>query len=575
MLWALLLLGQGLLPAALVYVTKLVIDLLTPLVADPSRVSVVLSNGWPVFTLIPVLWISGQVVASLIIRVRTVQSELVQDHIHALIHDKAIDLDLAFFDSPSSYDLLHRARVDAISQPLVLLESIGSLLQNGVTLASLALLLATYAVWLPLLLVATALPGLWAVGRQVIREHRWRIANTANERRARYHDMILTDQKAAPEVRLFGLGDHHRNVFTTLRAQLRQGRLALAKSAMWAELAAGTLSWVGGVTGVGWMLFRLLKGGARLGDLVLCYQSFLQGQRLMRALFESAGRIYRSSLFLENLFEFLRVESRLPLPSDPTPTPRKIRTGIRFENVCYRYPGADRFVLEDFNLFLPAAGITAIVGHNGAGKSTLIKLLCRFYDPLGGRVTLDGQDLRNFCPAELRRQITVLFQDPMRFHATAAENIAVGDIDAQPGMKRIVQAAQAAGADGSVQRLPRGYETMLGKWFGSAELSIGEWQRLALARAFLRDAPIVVLDEPTSAMDSWAENDWLARFRSMCRGKTVLIITHRFTTAMHADTIHVMESGRIIESGTHRQLVGIGGLYAESWNAQMQEVGHG
>lgn len=575
MLWALLLLAQGLLPAALVYLTKLVIDLLTPLVADSSQIVAIFSNVWLLFTLIPILWITGQIVASLIIRVRTVQSELVQDHIHALIHDKAIELDMAFFDAPASYDLLHRARIDAMSQPLVLLESLGSLLQNGVTLISLAVLLATYAVWLPLLLVATALPGLWVVGRHVVREHRWRMANTVNERRARYHDMILTDQNAASEVRLFDLGDHHRAAFRTIRAGLRQGRLDLSKSAMKAELAAGALSWAGGVTGVVWMLSRVLKGVARLGDLVLCYQSFMQGQKLMRTLFESAGRSYRCSLFLENLFEFLQVAPLLTAPVDPQPVPGRILGGVRFENVFYRYPGCKRFVLEDFTLFLPAAGITAIVGHNGAGKSTLIKLLCRFYDPVGGRVTLDGHDLRDFSLSELHRKITVLFQDPMRFHATAAENIAAGDITASPDMERIIKAARDAGADGPVKRLPRGYETMLGKWFGSAELSVGEWQRLALARAFLRDAPLVVLDEPTSAMDSWAENDWLTRFRSISGGKTVLLITHRFTTAMHADTIHVMEGGKITESGTHRQLVAAGGRYAESWNAQMKGLVHG
>jgi ATP-binding cassette subfamily B protein len=574
-LWALLLLAQGLLPAALVYLAKLVIDLLTPLVADPSQAGSAFAGGWPVFLLVPVLWIAGQIVASLMIRVRTVQSELVQDHIHALIHDKSIELDMAFFDAPASYDLLHRARVDALSQPLVLLESIGSLLQNGITLISLAVLLATYAAWLPLLLIATALPGLWVVGRQVIREHRWRIANTANERRARYHDMILTDQKAAAEVRLFDLGGYHRDAFRTIRARLRRGRFKLSGSAMRAELAAGILSWGGGVAGVAWMLSRVLGGGARLGDLVLCYQSFMQGQKLMRTLFESAGRIYRCSLFLENLFEFLGVEPLLTQTLDPKPAPGRLRQGIRFENVGYRYPGSDRLVLEDFNLFLPGGEVAAIVGHNGAGKSTLIKLLCRFYDPVKGRVTLDGRDLREFSLVDLRRSITVLFQDPMRFHATAAENIAVGDIAAPFDMARIRHAAEEAGADGPVRRLPKGYETVLGKWFGSAELSVGEWQRLALARTFLRDAPLVVLDEPTSAMDSWAEHDWLMRLRNLSEGKTVLIITHRFTTAMHADRIHVMASGRITESGTHRQLVAAGGSYAESWKAQMKEIGYG
>ena len=574
LLWALILIAQGLLPAALVYLTKTTVDMLTPLVSDPSRATGVLSAGWPVLSLIPLLWFAGQAAASLNIRVRTAQSELVQDHIHSLIHEKSIGLDMAFFDAPASYDLLHRARVDAMLQPLALLENLGVLVQSAITLGALALLLAVYTLWFPLLLVATALPGLWVVGRQVIREHRWRMANTVNERRVRYYDMILTDQKSAAELRLFDLGGYYCSAFRAVRSCLRKGRLDLSESAMRSELAAGTVSWAGAVAGMAWMLFKVVKGAGRLGDLVLCYQSFLQGQRLMRSLFESAGRIYRCSLFLENLFEFLRFESFLKSPDVPASVPVGIRHGIRFENVSYGYPGSGRFALTDFSLFLPGAGITAIVGCNGAGKSTLIRLLCRFYDPSAGRITLDGRDLREFSPVELRGRITVLFQDPMHFHATPAENIAMGDISANHGMERIKAAAMAAGADSPILRLPRGYDTLLGKWFGGAELSTGEWQRLALARAFLRDAPLVVLDEPTSAMDSWAENDWLRRFRGFSTGKSVLIITHRFTTAMHADAIHVMEEGRIIESGTHLRLVAAGGHYAESWKAQMREAGY-
>ena len=229
--------------------------------------------------------------------------------------------------------------------------------------------------------------------------------------------------------------------------------------------------------------------------------------------------------------------------------------------------------MKDFTLSLPAGKVTAIVGPNGAGKSTLIKLLCRFYDPHEGRILLDGTPLQQFDLEELRRRITVLFQEPVRYHTTAGENIALGDISSNPGQDRIREAARAAGADRPVERLPDGYETVLGKWFGGAELSVGEWQRLALARAFLRNAGIIVLDEPTSAMDSWAETDWLGRFRTLTAGHTALMITHRFTTAMHADQIHVMDQGEIVESGTHDLLVAAGGAYAHSWQQQMREMG--
>ena len=209
------------------------------------------------------------------------------------------------------------------------------------------------------------------------------------------------------------------------------------------------------------------------------------------------------------------------------------------------------------------------MGVNGAGKSTLTKLLCRFYDPESGHITLDAIDLRDFAQADLRRLITILLQQPVQYHTTAAENIALGDLSAQPTQSDIEWAAQAAGAEAPIKRLPQEYDTILGKWFGGAELSGGEWQRVALARAFLRQAPIIILDEPTSAMDSWAEADWLARFRTLTAGRTAIIITHRFITAMQADVIHVMDSGHIVESGTHQELVARGGRYAESWRAQM------
>jgi ATP-binding cassette subfamily B protein len=502
--------------------------------------------------------------------VRTAQAELVQDHIKSLIHRKALDLDLAFYEHPDSYDLLYRASVDAIQRPTILLENLGNFIQNGLTLLVLAAFLFAYTPWLPLILIGSALPGLWIVGRFILREQQWRVANTVNERRLRYYDWMMTERESAAEMRIFDLGPYHRNAFQKVRAILRAGRLKLAGDELRAEMAAGILSWGGAFAGMGWMLLRAAKGAARLGDLVLCYQAFQQGQTLLRSLLESTGQIYRSTLFLENLFQFLALEPQIADQTSPTPLPARPAHSISFENVTFQYPGSERTALTDFSLTLAAGKVTAIVGQNGAGKSTLIKLLCRFYDPREGRILLNGIDLRELELATLRRQITVLFQEPVHYHATAAENIAMGDLAAD--CESIRAAARAGGADGFIERLPQGYDTVLGQWFGGSELSVGEWQRLALARAFLRNAPLIVLDEPTSAMDSWAEADWLRRFRDLTEGHTALMITHRFTTAMHADIIHVMERGRIIESGTHAKLVAAEGHYAESWQAQMREV---
>ncbi|HQQ61547.1 MAG TPA: ABC transporter ATP-binding protein [Kiritimatiellia bacterium] len=569
--WGILLLAQGLTPAAQIYLTKLTVDLLAD-TAEKQAGMAAFARVWLPVALIGLLWIVSQLLTSLVKWVRAAQAELVQDSIHSLIHDQALRLDVAFYENPESYDLLHRARVDAISQPIALLESFGTLIQNGLTLVVLAAMLASYTPWLPLLLIASALPGLWTVGRSVLRQHQWRIHNTANERRARYYDWLMTDRNSVAEMRLFDLGDYHQGLFKRLRKQLRLGRLGLARDEMKAELIAGAIAWLGGLAGMVWILLRMARGLAKLGDVVLCYQAFQQGQKLLRSLMESTGRIYRSILFLDNLFEFLAIEPDLRSKSNPQPAPVPLRKDVCFDGVTFYYPGSEHAALDNFSLTIPTGQMTAIVGHNGAGKSTLIKLLCRFYDPQKGCIRLDGLDLRDLDVVELRKQITVLFQEPVHYHATAAENIAMGDRAADPDARRIRDAAEAAGAAGIIERLPHGYETALGKWFGGAELSVGEWQRIALARSFLRNAAIIALDEPTSAMDSWAEADWLRRFRELTAGHTALAITHRFTTAMHADRIYVMVDGRIVESGVHKELVAAGGLYAASWRAQMKEV---
>lgn len=567
--WGGLIVVQGLLPAALVWLTRTTVNLLAAALAA-TDILPAFSGAWPYLGAIAALLVAAQLLASVTTWVRSVQAELVQDHIHGLIHAHALRQDLAFFERPDSYDLLYRASVDAAGRPVILLENLGAFLQNALTLGALALLLAAYTPWLPLLLVGSAVPGLWIVGRFILREVRWRRENTVNERRLRYYDWMMTEKESAAELRLFALGGRYREAWAQLRQELRAGRLRLAGSELRAELLAAVLSWGGALAGMLWMLRRAAHGLAQLGDLVLCYQAFQQGQALLRSLLESSGQIYRSILFLDNLFQFLEIEPQLKDPPAPRPLPAPLRQGIRFEGVGFRYPGTGRDALHDFTLELPAGKVTAVVGPNGAGKSTLVKLLCRFYDPDRGRVLVDGVDLRELQREALWRQISVLFQEPLHVHASAAENIALGDPAADAG--RIAAAAAAAGADACIARLPQGYHTVLGQWFGGAELSVGEWQRLALARAFLRDAPVIVLDEPTSAMDSWAEADWLARFRELTAGRTALMITHRFTTAMHADVIHVMRAGKVTESGTHAELVAAGGLYAASWERQMQEV---
>ena len=568
--WLALLFGQGVLPVGIVYMTRQVVDSLVGVVKSGGVLSGIKTYDivFPLCVL-GALLIGEQILRSAGQWVRTIQSERVQDYMTGLIHDQALAADLSFYDSPAYYDRLHRAQMDAKSRPLALLEGMGSLGQNSLTLTGMALLLVSYSPWIPLLLLFGTIPALWIALRYAVRFNDWRLRNTVSERCGHYFDHLLTMREAAPELRLFNLGGHYREAYQHLRARLRGEKIALEKGQLAAELGAGTLALLTTALAMLWMIFRTISGRASVGDIVLFYQAFGQGQRLMATLLRNTGEIYRNVLFLENLFELLSIEPRVRDPLLPLPVPA-ISEGVRFEDVDFHYPESERAVVQGLNLMLKAGDITAMVGENGEGKTTLIKLLCRFYDPEKGRITVDGFDLRSLRLAEWQRQITVLFQEPVRYHVTAAENITHGDIAAAHEPEEIERAAHAAGAHELIARLPEGYETVLGRWFGGVELSTGEWQRVALARAFLRKAKLIILDEPTSMLDVWAEAKWFGRFRSLAAGCTVLIISHRLTTTMHADIIHVMQGGRIVESGSHTELLNHGGRYREAWEGQKQ-----
>jgi len=579
--WAALLATQGILPLASVSLSRVVVN----------RLVVVLGRGAILekaqLLLLPILLIGAVMALTEILRglsgwVRTVLGELVRDHITDLVQQQSAAIDFAFYESPAYYDRLYRVRTDASFRPLMLLENVGTLLQSSVTLVAMLGVLIPLGFWVPIALLISTLPALYTVLHYNQRQHRWWIRRTPEERRAQYYDWLLTEGETAAEMRLFNLNQHFQALYRTLRYRIRRERLTIARNQALAEFAASAFAlMITGITII-WMGWQALGGRLTLGDLALFYQAFNQGQGVMRSVLQSLSQIYSNSLFLSNFFEFLALESQMADAVDPKPVPTALTRGIEFQQVGFHYPGSDRHALENFNLTIPAGKMVAIVGNNGAGKSTLIKLLCRLYDPQQGSITLDGTDLRAFSIPDLRRHITILLQQPVRYNATAAENIILSRIAGEAWGEElpdqlhrlhpeIVQAAEAAGADQPIARLPNQYDTLLGKWFETGtDLSVGEWQRLSLARAFLRPAPLVILDEPTSAMDSWAEADWLKRFRTLVQGRTAIVITHRFTTAMRADLIYVMVNGQVVESGTHDSLVAMEGLYAQSWRVQME-----
>jgi ATP-binding cassette subfamily B protein len=566
--WIVLLIIQGLLPAATVYLTKLVVDGVVVAVRNgstwlnvrPMLISLALLGG--------VLMLM-EVVRNTINWVRTVQAELLQDHITSLIHEKSVAVDLAFYELSDYYDHLHRARREARYRPVALLGNLGALLQNSITLIAMGMILIPLGPWLALALLLSTLPAFYVVIHYALAEYQWRQRTTTDDRRAWYYDWLMTTAAAAAEIRLFGLGKHFQSHYKGLRQRLRGERLHLMRRQGIAELAASLIALVIMGTALGWMVWKASQGLVTLGELALIYAAFNQGQGLMRTLLENAGQLYGNSLFLGNLFEFLSLSNNCRGGPPWPPVPRDLQRGIAFNNVSFSYPDATTKALDNFTLTIPSEKIVAIVGPNGAGKSTLLKLLCRFYDPDEGSIAIDGKDLKDFALDDLRRLITVLFQQPFHYNTTVRENILYGDLKLEATEAEIEAAVRAAGADEIVSRLPEKSQTLLGRWFaGGTELSVGEWQRIALARAFLRRAPIIILDEPTSALDPWAEADWLERFRQLAFGRTSIVITHRFTTAMHADVIHVMDRGRIVESGSHQRLIEQHGLYAQSWSRQ-------
>jgi ATP-binding cassette subfamily B protein len=481
----------------------------------------------------------------------------------------ATGLDLTHFEQSDYQDRLERARRQAASRSNAL-SQVFSQGQMVITALSFAVGLLLYAPLLIGLMVVAALPAVFGEVR-FNRLAYWISHERSPERRQmEYLRQIGASADSAKEVKLFGLGEYLVTRFKALadRIYAENRKVTLARAAWGGSLAAiSTLTYYGAYAYVVW---RAIDGEFSIGTLVFLATSFGTLNAYLQQILIGFTSIAGQSLYLDDLFSFFDIAPTILEPEQPQPFPVPLRQGIVFDDVGFRYPGTERWALRHLSFTIPAGTILALVGENGAGKTTIVKLLTRLYEAEEGRITIDGIDLRAFSAADLRRHIGVIFQDFLRYSFTASDNIGVGRIEAAADRPRIEGAANRSLADAVIERLPAGYEQTLGRQFADGlDLSGGEWQKVALARAYMRDAEIVVLDEPTAALDARAEAEVFARFKNLAeQSTTALIISHRFSTVRMADHIVVLENGAVLETGTHAELVALGGRYAELFELQ-------
>jgi ATP-binding cassette subfamily B protein len=567
---AALLVVQGVLPVLTLYLTKRLVDAAAAGLAASDKTAAYHQVGLFVALSGAVALVSA-VCGALSRLVNGAQAQAVTDYMQTLLQAKSVEVDLEYYENPQYHDTLHRAQQEAPSRPTRIVGGMAQFVQSSISVLAIAGLLFSFHWVVGLILFAGAIPAALVRLTFARRMYGWQRRRTPLERQAWYYHWLLTRDTHAKEIRLFGLGSLFMRWYQEVRRQLRRERLALDTRRSIAELAAETIT-IGAVFGLyAFVGYRTVQGFLTLGGLVMCLQAVQRGQTSLGQMLGSVSELYENNLFLSSLYEFLDLKPRVIEPIHPVAVPRPMRTGLVFDRVSFQYPSSPRKVLDDVTLTIRPGEHVAFVGENGAGKTTLVKLLCRLYDPTDGAITLDGIDARQFETAALRREISVVFQDFVRYHLTAQENIWLGNVERPLDQEQIAAAARQAGAHEVIAHLKNGYETRLGRWFADGEeLSVGEWQKVALARAFLRDTQILVLDEPTSAMDARAEYELFRRFHHLAEGRTAILISHRLSTVRMADRIFVLEGGRIIECGTHDELVYCGGRYARLFERQAE-----
>jgi ATP-binding cassette subfamily B protein len=568
---AVLTLMSAVLPASQAWVAALIVDAVVAAIGRGSDAVVGLQSVLPYLGLEFGLLLVGAVIGQIRRLYEHVLNARLGHHINTAIIRKALTLDLQYFEDAAFYDKLQNARREADYRALGIINGVFMVAQNVITLLSFAVLLLAFSPLITLVLFGATIPAFVVQGRFSNLYFRLLTWRAPEFRRMQYLEQVLTVDSAVKEVKLFGLGEPLLKRYSETFWQFFKEDTALARRRSWISLGWGlvaTLSYYGAYA---WIVFQAVAGAITLGGMTLYLTLFRQSQGTFQGLFDNVNRLYENGLFMDNLFAFLNLTPQMAAAAgDGNTTPDRTR-GLEFRNVSFRYPGRDQWALRDVNLAIRHGEKIALVGPNGAGKTTMIKLLTRLYDPTEGQILLDGVDLRDYDPDELRQRIGVIFQDFVKYQLSARENIGFGQIDQLDDEPRIAAAAERGGADEVVAELPEGMDTMLGRWFERGnELSGGQWQKIALSRAFMRDGEVLVLDEPTAALDAAREYEIFHRFRDLTEGKIAVLISHRFSTVRMADRIAVIEGGRITELGSHGELVAKNGTYARLFEMQAE-----
>jgi ATP-binding cassette subfamily B protein len=556
---------RALLPLAMLWVSKLIID---GVVAWITRRSGNPGDIWKLVALELALAIASDVLG----RANTLCDSLLGDRftnrVSVRLMEHASRLDLASFEDPVFYDKLDRARRQTTSR-MGLLAALLSIGQDAVTLASLSAGLIVFSPWLMVLLAAAVIPSFLGETHFTSLAYSVLYKRTPERRKLDYLRLLGASVQSAKEIKVFGLGAYLSKHYDEVSADIFEENKILAVRRAFLGSALNVVSTGGYYGAYAAVLARTLAGAVSLGSFTFLTGAFNRSRAYIEKILSGFNDISEQAVFLKDLFEFFAMEPTIGTVPNALPAPRPIRQGFEFRDVGFAYAGSDRMVVQNINFVLHPDEKLALIGENGAGKTTLVKLLARLYDPTEGRILLDGTDLREYDVEDVRREIGVIFQDYMRYDLLVRENIGFGKVDSLGDRLRVESAAAKSLAKGVIDRLPNGYDQMVGRRFeGGVELSGGEWQKFALARAYMRDAQLLILDEPTATLDARAEYEVFQRFSELTRARMAVLISHRFSTVRMADRILVLADGSIQEQGTHEQLLSLGGRYAELFELQ-------